>query len=136
MSSSVKASNWRLVEVGRVVLINKGKYSGKLAAIVEIVDDKHVLVDGPATGVPRQAVNLGHVVLTKLTFDLPRGAKTGIVTKKWAKAEVSEKWAASAWAKKIAQRERRAALTDFERFQVLVLRKQKRYAVKKLVAKA
>ena len=42
MSSSVKASNWRLVEVGRVVLINKGKYSGKLAAIVEIVDDKHV----------------------------------------------------------------------------------------------
>lgn len=42
MSSSVKASNWRLVEVGRVVLVNKGKYSGKLAAIVEIVDDKHV----------------------------------------------------------------------------------------------
>lgn len=42
MSSSVKASNWRLVEVGRVVLINQGKYSGKLAAIVEIIDDKHV----------------------------------------------------------------------------------------------
>jgi len=97
---------------------------------------KQVLIDGPSTGVPRQSVNLGHVVLTKLTFDLPRGAKTGIVTKKWAKAEVSQKWAASAWAKKIAQRERRAALTDFERFQVLVLRKQKRYAVKKLVAKA
>lgn len=42
MSSSVKTSNWRLVEVGRVVLINKGQFAGKLAAIVEIIDDKHV----------------------------------------------------------------------------------------------
>ncbi|KAL6942941.1 60S ribosomal protein L14B [Hanseniaspora osmophila] len=134
--SSVKASNWRLVEVGRVVLINQGPSAGKLAAIVEIINDKHVLIDGPETSVPRQSVNLGHVVLTPLTFALPRGAKTGTVSKKWATAGVSDKWAASAWAKKIAQRQRRAALTDFERFQVMVLRKQKRFSVKKALAKA
>ncbi|CAI4948189.1 ANL_HP_G0156870.mRNA.1.CDS.1 [Saccharomyces cerevisiae] len=134
--SIVKASNWRLVEVGRVVLIKKGQSAGKLAAIVEIIDQKKVLIDGPKAGVPRQAINLGQVVLTPLTFALPRGARTATVSKKWAAAGICEKWAASSWAKKIAQRERRAALTDFERFQVMVLRKQKRYTVKKALAKA
>lgn len=38
----VKASNWKLVEVGRVVYIREGLYSGKLAAIVEIIDNKRV----------------------------------------------------------------------------------------------
>lgn len=40
--SSIKASNWRLVEVGRVVLVKKGQAAGKLAAIVEIIDQKKV----------------------------------------------------------------------------------------------
>lgn len=40
--SVVKASNWRLVEVGRVVLVTKGPSSGKLATIVEIIDQKRV----------------------------------------------------------------------------------------------
>ncbi|QEU59409.1 Rpl14b/Rpl14a [Kluyveromyces lactis] len=134
--SVVKASNWRLVEVGRVVLVKQGQSAGKLATIVEIIDQKRALIDGPTTGVPRQAINLGQVVLTPLTFTVPRGAKSATISKKWAAAGVSEKWATSSWAKKIAQRERRAALSDFERFQVLVLKKQKRYAVKKAVAKA
>ena len=94
------------------------------------------MIDGPKAGVPRQAINLGQVVLTPLTFTLPRGARTATVSKKWAAAGVCEKWGASSWAKKIAQRERRSALTDFERFQVMVLRKQKRYTVKKALAKA
>ena len=94
------------------------------------------LIDGPATGVERQAIHLGQVVLTPLTFALPRGARTSVVAKKWAAAGVTEKWATTSWAKKIAQRERRANLSDFERFQVMVLRKQKRYTVKKALAKA
>ena len=38
----VKIAQWKLVEVGRVVLIRRGPYTGKLAAIVEIVDHKRV----------------------------------------------------------------------------------------------
>ncbi len=40
--TTVKAANWRLVEVGRVVLVKKGTYSGKLATIIEIIDHKRV----------------------------------------------------------------------------------------------
>ena len=38
----IKASSWKLVEVGRVVQIRSGPYEGKLAAIVEIIDNKRV----------------------------------------------------------------------------------------------
>lgn len=38
----IKASSWKLVEVGRVVLIRRGPYTGKLAVIVEIIDHKRV----------------------------------------------------------------------------------------------
>jgi large subunit ribosomal protein L14e len=38
----IKASSWRLVEVGRIVLIHGGPSDGKLATIVEIIDHKRV----------------------------------------------------------------------------------------------
>jgi large subunit ribosomal protein L14e len=38
----IKASSWKLVEVGRVLLIRSGPYIGKLATIVEIIDHKRV----------------------------------------------------------------------------------------------
>jgi large subunit ribosomal protein L14e len=40
--AEIKASQWRLVEVGRVVLIHGGSQDGKLATIVEIIDHKRV----------------------------------------------------------------------------------------------
>lgn len=38
----IKPAGWKLVEVGRVVLLRSGPYAGKLAAIVEIIDHKRV----------------------------------------------------------------------------------------------
>lgn len=43
----VNASQWRLVEVGRVILFTHGKYLGRLAVIVEIIDHKRVSL-GPS----------------------------------------------------------------------------------------
>lgn len=40
--AEIKASSWRLVEVGRIVLIQGGAHDGKLATIVEIIDHKRV----------------------------------------------------------------------------------------------
>ncbi|GAV52059.1 hypothetical protein ZYGR_0AG00500 [Zygosaccharomyces rouxii] len=134
--SVVKTANWRLVEVGRIVLVKNGQGAGKLAAIVEIISQRKVLIDGPETGVERQAIPLTQVVLTPLTFNLPRGARSATIAKKWNAAQVSQKWATTSWAKKIAQREKRANLSDFERFQVMVLKKQQRFAEKKALAKA
>ena len=39
----IEGSNWRLVEVGRVVVItNDHPYTGRIAAVVEIIDHKRV----------------------------------------------------------------------------------------------
>lgn len=42
---NIVASQWRLVEVGRVVLFTHGQYTGRLAVIVEIIDHKRVCSD-------------------------------------------------------------------------------------------
>ena len=38
----IKPAGWKLVEVGRVVVLQTGPHAGKLAAIVEIIDNKRV----------------------------------------------------------------------------------------------
>lgn len=40
--ANVTTSEWRTVQVGRVVLFARGPYAGKLATIVEIIDHKRV----------------------------------------------------------------------------------------------
>nr|CAA05694.1 ribosomal protein l14 [Schizosaccharomyces pombe] len=64
----------RYVEVGRVVLVTKGEYTGKLAVIVDIVDHKRALIDSPCSEFPRQVIRYGSVVLTHIVMKLPRGA--------------------------------------------------------------
>ena len=45
----------KFVEVGRVaVLGGEGPNQGKIAAIVNVIDQNRVLVDGPTSGVLRQ----------------------------------------------------------------------------------
>ncbi len=121
----VKPNRWRYVEVGRVVLLTKGKHQGNLAVIAEIVDHKRVLVDGPTTGVPRQALALNNLVMTPLIVsNLPRAARSGVVSKKFVQSGVEQKWKESSWAKKLASQQRRRELTDFDRFKVMLLKKQ------------
>lgn len=44
---SIVATEWRTVQVGRVVLVQEGKDAGRLAAIVEIIDHKRVRSRSP-----------------------------------------------------------------------------------------
>ncbi|KAG8790349.1 hypothetical protein FRC12_012090 [Ceratobasidium sp. 428] len=126
----------RFVEVGRVVLLKSGPSEGKIATIVEIVDHNRAIIDGPLTGVPRQSYPYRHLVLTPLTVKgLPRGAGSGAVKKFTEKSDVVTKWENSSWAKKRAAVAKRRTLGDFDRFSVLVLKKQRRDTVNKSLAK-
>ncbi|MCJ1355809.1 MAG: hypothetical protein MMC33_005801 [Icmadophila ericetorum] len=132
----IKAAQWRFVEVGRVILFLNGPHAGRLAAIVEIIDHKRILVDGPSAAVPRHAISLQNVILTPLVLPkLPRAIGTGPLAKAWGKEGIDEKWNQSAWAKKREQREKRKGLSDFERFKVMRLKKQARFEIRKAYAK-
>ncbi|UZO27330.1 uncharacterized protein OCT59_019528 [Rhizophagus irregularis] len=121
-----KGSFQRLVEVGRLVLINSGEYAGKLAIIVEIIDHNRALIDGPTTGVARHAYTFRRMTLTDFVVKgFPRGATSKILKKYLEKEDVLAKWDKSSWAKKLDDRKKRSVLTDFDRFKLLKLKKQK-----------
>ncbi|GAA5962349.1 hypothetical protein JCM5350_000384 [Sporobolomyces pararoseus] len=127
----------RYVEVGRVVLVNDGPSAGKLATIVEIIDHNRALIDGPSTGVPRQSFTYRRLVLTPYVLKkLPRAAGTSTVKKVFDASEVVAKWEKSAWAQKRKATEQRRNLSDFDRFNVMLLKKQRRRLVQAAAAKA
>ena len=117
------------VEPGRVAYINYGEDYGKQVTIVDIADSNRVLVD--AENFPRMILPLKRLSLTKMKLDIQRGARNGTLLKASKKAGLTAKWAETPFAKKLAQRNKRASLTDLERFQVMINRKKRSLAVKK-----
>lgn len=115
----------RYVEVGRIVLINYGPDAGKIAVIIDIVDQNKCLIEGPETGVIRQVIPYTRIALTDFTIKIQRNARQRTIIKAWTEADLNNKWAATSWAKKLASRKKRASLGDFDRFKVMVARKQK-----------
>ncbi|ORZ08961.1 ribosomal protein L14-domain-containing protein [Absidia repens] len=127
----------REVQVGRIVLLNTGADAGKLAVVIEIIDHRRALIEGPTTGVARQPFSYNHLTLTPLVVNgLPRGAGQKVVKKYLAKTDAIAKWDKTAWAQKIATRKTRAALSDFDRFKVQKMKAQRRFALGSAVAQA
>ena len=128
----------RFVEVGRVALINYGPDAGKLCTIVDVVDQKKVLIDGPQqeTGVHRQTMLLKRLSLTDiLVTGLGKGMRQKGLVAAWKTQGVMAQWTGSAWGKKLANKAKRAACGDFDRFKVMVAKKQKSAAIAEALAK-
>ena len=124
----------RFVEVGRVIIINYGPLTGKLAVIVDILTTTKVLVQGLKGGVRRQELSLRRVTLTDDKIDIKRGAKREEVLKAIESYKLEEKFKKSNFAKKVELRQKRANLTDFDRFKVMRLR-QKRAVLRHIETK-
>ena len=126
----------RYVEVGRVVLVNYGPDSGKLATIVDVVDQNKCLIDGPAeiTGVTRQVMAYKRIALTDLTVKVERSSTPAEIKAAWEEAQIVTKWEATSWAKKLSSKVKRANLSDFDRFKVMVAKKQKSAIIAKKMA--
>lgn len=123
----------RYVEPGRLCRINYGPENGKLCTIVDIIDQSRVAVDGPVkvTGVDRQPIPMKWLSLTDFKCDIYRGAKAKTLKAALEKSGAVKKFQESGWGKKIAAKAKKATLTDFERFRVMVAKKTKA----KLIAK-
>ena len=126
----------RYGEVGRVVLINYGPEAGKLATVIDIVDQNKCLIDGPAeiTGVSRQVIPYTRIALTDLTVKIQTNARQKTLKKAWTEGDVMNKWEATSWAKKLSAKKKRANLNDFDRFKVMVAKKQKAAIIAKKMA--
>ena len=61
-------------------------------------------MDGPCSGVPRQARRFTEMHLTSIVTKIPRGASERTLRVAWEADKVNEKWNASSWARRIEKR--------------------------------
>ena len=117
----------RFVEIGRVALINYGPDSGKLCTIIDVLDNNRALVDGPEelTGCHRHAVNLKRVQLTDIKIPIKLNCSKKSLKALWVSEGVQAQWDATSQAKKRTARALRASTNDYERFQVMLARKER-----------
>ncbi|XP_011660736.1 60S ribosomal protein L14-like isoform X2 [Strongylocentrotus purpuratus] len=118
----------RFVEVGRVAYIASGQNKGKLCVIVDVIDQRRALIDGPLSGVKRQGMRFKQLHLTDFVIRIPHSARNSTVRKAWEKDEITSKWDATIWAKKLAAKQKRKQMTDFDRYK-LMRAKQKRNVI-------
>ena len=104
-----------------------------MVVIVDFVDFTRVLVDG--ANFPRTIYPLKRLTLTRLRIPILRGCRTGTLAKAAKAFELDKKWAACTAQKKMEKFNKRKETTDFDRFKIMVLRKQRSYDAKKLAKK-
>merc|ERR1712179_313433 len=117
--SNTMVGQERCVEIGRVAYIAYGDDKGKLCVVLDVIDQNRVLIEGPCTNVGRKQINLKAIQLTKFRLNIPHSCRQKIVRENWEKDGITQKWNETTWAKKIAARELRATLTDFDRFKLM-----------------
>merc|ERR1711950_45380 len=101
----------KFIAIGSVAVLQDGPCKGKIAAIVDVIDQNRVLLDGPCSDVPRQEYPIKNLHLTTLKAKFPFSARSRVVSKAWKSEDISGKWAASSWAKRMAAAERGAPST-------------------------
>ncbi len=71
------------IEVGRIVVKLAGREAGRKAVIVDIIDDKFVVITGPKqlTGVKARRVNISHIEPTDKKIEISKGASEEEVIK-------------------------------------------------------
>eukprot|EP00088_Acartia_fossae_P040009 TRINITY_DN41642_c0_g1_i1.p1 TRINITY_DN41642_c0_g1~~TRINITY_DN41642_c0_g1_i1.p1 ORF type:complete len:165 (-),score=3.28 TRINITY_DN41642_c0_g1_i1:222-716(-) len=116
-----------LVEPGRLAVINFGSKRDLPVTIVDIIDQRRAIIEGPQSGIERQYITLRRLALTRfVTPDVPRGCPSVELEKKLREHNTVGKWQQTNWAKKIAIKKLRANLNDFQRFQVRSLKRQRK----------
>jgi len=75
--------------------------------------------------VSRQVISYSRIALTDLTVKIQPNARQKTLKQAWTDADTMAKWEATSWAKKLNARKKRANLSDFDRFKVMVAKKQK-----------
>jgi len=127
----------RFVEIGRIVVLRNGPDAGKIATIVDVLDQNRAMIDGPwkVTGVPRQVVNFKDVALTDIVVEIPRSIRHKGLAKQFAKQEILSKWNNTKWSKRIESRKTRSELNDFGRFHAMIAKKTRNHAINQRVKK-
>jgi len=72
------------IEIGRICVKTRGREAGRKCVIVDLIDDKFVLITGPKSlnGVKRRRSNIKHLEPTELKIDIKAGSSDEEVIEK------------------------------------------------------
>ncbi|KAG7964864.1 hypothetical protein I3843_09G192600 [Carya illinoinensis] len=104
--------------IGRVALVNYGEDYGKLVVIVDVIDQNRALVDAP--DMERSQMNFKRLSLTNLKIDIKRVPKKKELLDAMEKADGKKK---------------RASLTDFDSFKLMLAKIKRAGLVRQELAK-
>uniref|UniRef100_A0A8C4QCD4 Large ribosomal subunit protein eL14 n=1 Tax=Eptatretus burgeri TaxID=7764 RepID=A0A8C4QCD4_EPTBU len=120
----------RFVELGRIAHVGYGPHADKLVVIVNVVDQNRALVDGPCSGVKRQSMPFKILHLTDFVIKIPYGCQQKAVREAWEKADITKRWQASRWYRKIEARKRKANMNDFDRYKLMKVKRMRNRIIK------
>jgi large subunit ribosomal protein L14e len=106
----------RFVEVGRLVLISFGPLADKIGIIVDVIDANRVVIDVPNSTEPRQVIPIKRLKLTNIVVKIERAAPPEAVAEAINTENALGHWGETKWAQRIAMRQAKAGLNDFQRF--------------------
>merc|ERR1719171_2324078 len=112
----------RLVEVGRVCMVNFGKAYGRLVVVVDI-------------GHQREKMLYKRLSITPYVVDIPCGCTKAELKKAVDSSGVFGKFAESKWGKKLSARKAREALGDFDRYKARIAKQAKAAKVRAALGK-
>lgn len=117
------------LEVGKIIEVSYGPSMGEIGIIIDIVDEKRCLIDGPCG---RQIINLKRIELTtiqeKFMLNTRYATKINNLSSKniyylWIKNKILKKWYNSYKGKKLLKNFTRKNFTDFENFKFMIGKK-------------
>lgn len=79
----------------------------------------------------RRKMNFKRLIITDLKVDMPRLAKKSVLAKAMADADVEGKFASSSWGQKLARREAKKNMSDFDRHCAAVKKMKRSASVRK-----
>ena len=125
----------QFVEVGRAALVTFGPLADKLAVVVDIIDDKRVMIDLVNSTEPRQVIPTKRLRLTDFVVKIERGAAPEAVAQAVQADKLFDKWSETAWAKRIQASHAKLQLNDFQRFKYAKLHAQRAKLIREKLAK-
>ena len=107
------------LEIGRIVLITFGPSIGKIGIVLDIVDEKRILIDGPCG---RQIINIKRITITNIKKKI-NGKITSHKAHKIIKcSDILQNWYINKGKIQI-KRNYIKSFTDFERFKYMIGKK-------------
>lgn len=120
----------QFVEIGRVSLVSFGPNADQPVVIVDIIDDKRVVVDYVNGEKAREVIPVRRLKLTDLVTKIDRGAAPENVSEALNRDHILDKWNNTLWAKRIASRQAKIQMNDFQRFKYAALNARRRELIK------